>query len=129
MKPVLMVVGAREWRHRFADILSQAGYEVVEADSGERALELTPSVLPDVVLIPIVMPQLNGLETAARLRALLGSRPLSVILLGWLPPLGINEEPLASLVDGYLNLDAQPNELLACVSTQVPVSRERQDLT
>ena len=115
MRPVL-VVGSDQIRQRFADILSRTGYDVVEAESGETAIELTPSLSPEVVLMAILLPHLNGLETAARLRTLSKVWPLSIILLGSIPPIGLDHEPLASFVDGYLSIDASPDELLECVS-------------
>jgi CheY-like chemotaxis protein len=115
MRPIL-VVGSDQIRQRFADILSRTGYDVVEAESGETAIELTSSLSPEVVLMAILLPHLNGLETAARLRTLSKVRPVSIILLGSIPPIGLDHEPLASFVDGYLSTDASPDELLECVS-------------
>jgi DNA-binding response OmpR family regulator len=119
MRPILIVLSAREARSRFAEILSQAGYEVAEADSGESALELAKSILPSLVLLAIVMPSQNGIQIAGRLRAIIGPQSTNIILLGSLPPIGLEDEPLASLVDGYLNIDVPADELLACVSKHV----------
>ena len=116
MPQVLMVVGASE--SGFAQVLSWAGYKVVEVDSGEKALELAPSVLPEVILMSIVMPELNGLQTAARLRRLPGANTASIVLLGSIPPIGMDHEPLASLINGYLSINASPRDVLACVSSQ-----------
>jgi CheY-like chemotaxis protein len=115
MRPIL-VVGDDQVRRRFAAILLRTGYEVVEAASGEMALDLALSILPEVILIAIVLPHLNGLETAARLRTLSKSQAVSIILLGSIAPIGLDDEPLASLIDGYLSMDASPDELLACLS-------------
>lgn len=115
MRPIL-VVGGHQMRQRLADILSRTGYNVVEAESGESAIDLAPSLLPEVVLMAILLPHLNGLETAARLRTLSKLQPVSIILLGSIPPIGLDHEPLASLIDGYLSTDASPDELLECVS-------------
>jgi CheY-like chemotaxis protein len=115
MRPIL-VVGDDQVRRRFAAILLRKGYEVVEAESGEIAIDLAPSLLPEVVLMAIVLPRLNGLETAARLRTISTLQALSIILLGSVVPIGLDDEPLASLIDGYLSIDASPDELLACLS-------------
>jgi len=103
-------------RQRFVDILSRTDYDVVEAESGETAIDLALSLLPEVVLMAILLPHLNGLETAARLRTLCKLQQLSIILLGSVPPIGLDHEPLASLIDGYLSIDASPDELLECLS-------------
>jgi CheY-like chemotaxis protein len=116
MKSILIVISSSELRDRFSDILSQAGYHVITAASGEGALELATSVHPDLVLMAIVMPKLDGLQTASRLRALVGAKSGAIVLLGTVPPIGIDEQPLASLVDDYLNLDVGSEELLACVA-------------
>ena len=115
MRPIL-VVGDRQMRQRFADILSRKGYDVVEAESGETAIDLAAGLLPEVALIGILLPHLNGLETAARLRTLSKLQRVPIIMLGSIPPLGLDQEPLASLVDGYLSLDVSADELLECVS-------------
>jgi len=122
MRTILVVAGAPESRERLVDILAQASYEVVGADSFESALNLAPSVLPDLILMAIVMPGLNGLEAAALLRRQPESRSVPIILLGSMPPLGINDEPLASLVNGYLNFDVSQEELLEFVSKQFAVN-------
>jgi len=122
MRPIL-VVGGHQIRQRFGNILSQTGYEVVQAESGEAAIDLVPSLLPEVVLIAILLPDLNGLETAARLRTLSKLQPVSIILLGSIPPVGLDVEPLASLIDGYLSADATSDELLECVSKCAPTRR------
>jgi sigma-B regulation protein RsbU (phosphoserine phosphatase) len=114
MRPIL-VVGNDQMRQRFAAILSRTGYQVIEAESGETAIDLALSLLPEVVLMAILLPQLNGLETAARLRTLSELQAVSIILLGSIAPIGLNDEPLASLIDGYLSTDASPDELLECV--------------
>jgi CheY-like chemotaxis protein len=115
MRPIL-VVGNHQIRQRFADILSRTGYDVVEAESGEIAIELATSLSPEVVLMAILLPHLNGLEAAARLRSLSKLQPTSIILLGSIPPIGLDHEPLASFIDGYLGTDASPDELLECIS-------------
>jgi len=116
MKSILIVISAPDVRDRFSDVLSQAGYHVATAESGESAIELARSFQPDLVLMAIVMPKLDGLQTASRLRALLGLTSVRIIMLGTVAPIGIDDEPLASLVDGYLSLDASPDEALACVA-------------
>ncbi len=119
MKSVLIVAEPTKARHRFSKTLSEAGYQVTEADTGESALIQAASSPPDLVLMTIVMPGLNGLQTSARFRSTPTLKSLPIVLLGSLPPLGINEEPLATMVDGYLGLEASAEELLAFVSRYV----------
>ncbi len=122
--PSVLVVAATESRRRLVEILFRAGYVVAEADSGESALKTVGSVLSDLVLMAIVMPDTNGLEVAATLRRNLNSETPPIILLGSIPPIGINDEPLASLVSGYLNIDASSSELLAMVRSKLTMRNQ-----
>ena len=58
--------------------LGEAGFRVVTANSGEEALEKAEEVRPDIVLLDIVMPDLDGIEVMRQLRE---RRPVAVILL------------------------------------------------
>ncbi len=49
--------------------LSALGYEVVEATDGEQALAAVAETLPDLVLLDIMMPKIDGLEVVRRLKA------------------------------------------------------------
>ncbi|HUS10987.1 MAG TPA: response regulator [Pyrinomonadaceae bacterium] len=116
MKSILIAISAPDVRRRFSEILSQAGYHVITAESGESAIDIAAAVQLDLVLMAIVLSNLDGLQTASRLRAISSPKSVPIILLGTVPPLGIDENPLASLVDDYLNLDVDADELLSCVT-------------
>jgi CheY-like chemotaxis protein len=118
----ILVVAAMESRRRLVDILLGAGYSVAEAASEEDVLKAMSSVLPDLVLMAIVMPGSNGLELAAKLRRNFNSESLPIVLLGSMPPIGINDEPLASLVSGYLNIDVSEDDLLSTVRQKLAMN-------
>lgn len=115
----ILVVAATESRRRLVDILFRAGYAVAEADSGEGVLRTVRSVLPDLILMAIVMPDTNGLEVAAKLRRNLNSDFPPVVLLGSITPVGINDEPLASLISGYLDINVSARDLLMMVRSKL----------
>ncbi len=50
-------------------ILEEEGYEVLEADNGETALELVKSELPDLILLDVMMPEMDGFEVTQCIRA------------------------------------------------------------
>ena len=118
MKVILLVGGHAETRQRLVDILSVAGNQVLVAATGQEALEMAPRLKPDLILVAIVMPELNGVQTAAQMRNVAGYDNVPIYLLGRIPPLGIHDEPLSSLVNGYLSLDIRKDELLAVVEQQ-----------
>jgi len=62
IKRVLIVDDSPTERHVLNDMLTKAGYEVVSSDSGEDAILKARTVKPDVILMDIVMPGLNGFQ-------------------------------------------------------------------
>src|SRR5262245_48097026 len=68
-KPVVLVVDDEtDIRSSLRMILEYEGYELLEAPSGEDGLAALERVLPDVVLLDIKMPRMDGLEVLARVR-------------------------------------------------------------
>ncbi len=69
MPKVMIVDDAQFMRLRLSKLLSEHGYEVVEAENGEQAVELYRSAQPDAVLMDITMPHKDGLQALAEIRA------------------------------------------------------------
>lgn len=71
MKPRIRILLADDqtlFRRSFRALLEAKGYEVVaEAETGERALELSRNLHPDIVLMDLEMPEMGGLEATKRL--------------------------------------------------------------
>lgn len=68
MSKVMVVDDAQFMRLRVSKLLSEHGYEVVEAENGAQAIEVYKSDHPDAVLMDITMPQKDGLEALAEIR-------------------------------------------------------------
>jgi two-component system, cell cycle response regulator DivK len=76
---ILVVEDNEKNRRLVRDVLQVKGYRVVEAESGEAALELVNTQLPQLVLMDIQLPGMNGIEALARLRASPATKPVPVI--------------------------------------------------
>lgn len=61
--------------------LEYAGYEVIEALNGEEAIELAVRERPDLILLDVRMPRMNGYEACAVLRAQESTREIPVVFL------------------------------------------------
>ncbi len=62
-------------------ILRGEGYALTDADSGERALEVYAEFLPDLVLLDVMMPGIDGFETCRRLNKIYGEKCAPVIFI------------------------------------------------
>ena len=68
MAKILVVDDAEFLRVRISKMLSGDGHEIVEAENGLRALELYKSAKPDLVLMDITMPEMDGLTALKEIR-------------------------------------------------------------
>jgi two-component system sensor histidine kinase/response regulator len=109
-------------------ILRQAGYAVTPATSGAEALEGLREHLPDLILLDVMMPEMDGLEVCRRLKADPAATQIPVIFLT-----ASNE--MEHLVKGfdvgavdYVTKPFNPPELLARVRTHLELKHARQRL-
>ena len=62
IKKILIVDDSPTERHVLNDMLTKAGYEVVASDNGEDAIVKARTIKPDLILMDVVMPGLNGFQ-------------------------------------------------------------------
>ena len=68
MRTILVVDDEANLRHTIAYALRQEGYEVLTADDGEAALEAFKASGPELVILDLMLPKLDGLEVCRRIR-------------------------------------------------------------
>ncbi len=68
VKKVLVVDDSPTERHVLVELLTKNGYQVITAESGEEGIEKAKSELPDLVLMDVVMPGLNGYQATRTLK-------------------------------------------------------------
>ncbi len=78
---ILIVDDERRNRQLLEVMLSQEGYELVTADSGRDALDSVAAHRPDLILLDVMMPGLNGYEVAAALKVDPATRHIPIIIL------------------------------------------------
>ena len=99
--------------------LELAGFEVIEACDGEEALELAQHVRPDVILLDVMMPRMDGYEALQRLRASYATRFIPVIML---TAKDTREDVLTGFQGGandYLTKPYDRRELLLRINNQL----------
>lgn len=83
------------------------------AADGRRLLEIAPKLAPDVIVIDISMPLLNGLEAGQRLKKLMPNVKLVFLTMNEDPDLAM--EAMRSGASGYLLKTSAPEELTGCI--------------
>ena len=68
MSKVLVVDDNQFMRKRISKVLVDQGYEVVEAEDGDEAIEVYQSARPDATLMDVVMPSKDGIEALSGIR-------------------------------------------------------------
>lgn len=84
------------------DVLTHYGFEVVAATSGEEGVRLAAEVAPDLVLMDLQLPGIDGTEALRRLRVAEGTRSVPVVAVTAFAMDDDRERALASGFDGYL---------------------------
>ena len=88
-KPVVLVVDDEYYnRSLMEDFLSPLGYEVILARDGEEALEKADEVSPDVVLLDVMMPRMDGFTVARTLKSREETKTIPVVMLTALMDMG-----------------------------------------
>lgn len=109
MKARILVIEDNPDNLRLAGFLLHAfGHEPVLASSGAQGLELAAADAPDLILLDLQMPELDGFETARRLRLLDTIRRTPIVALTAYAMTGDRERVLGAGFDGYLTKPLTP---------------------
>jgi two-component system cell cycle response regulator DivK len=114
-RQVLVVEDNERNMRLFCDVLQASGYRTLEATTGEGAVELALEHGPDLVLMDIQLPDIDGVEALDRLRADERSASLPVLALTAQAMEGDRERFLAAGFDGYLSKPVDIAEFVATV--------------
>ncbi len=80
IRKILIVDDSPTERHVLQDMLTKAGYEVLAADNGEDAIAKARSSKPDLILMDVVMPGLNGFQATRAISRDPETRSIPVIM-------------------------------------------------
>lgn len=112
--PLLMIEDDARLAQMVSDYLAQSGFAVTHAPDGEQGLEQLPLVQPELVILDLMMPGIDGLEVCRRIRALPGDAARVPIIM-----LTAKGDPMDRIIglelgaDDYLPKPFEPRELLA----------------
>src|SRR5260221_12529174 len=111
-----------------SDALDPAGYNILAAASGEIAIKIARRTLPDLILLDIMMPGMDGYETCHQLKQDESTREIPVIFL-------TAKDETQSIVEGfrtggvdYITKPFQADEVLIRIATHLKIHRLTQEL-
>lgn len=92
--------------------LKRAGYEVVTAATGEEGVDLALTTAPDLILVDIGLPGIDGLEVIRRVRAAEQCRDIPMVAITSYAMTGDRESILAAGADGYFEKPIDPMRIV-----------------
>lgn len=112
-KRILVVEDQEDNRQILRDLLSNAGYEMIEAEDGEQALEQVAKHRPDLILMDIQLPLMDGYEATRRIKADPDLKSIPIIVVTSYALSGDEEKARVAGCDAYVAKPYSPRALLA----------------
>jgi CheY-like chemotaxis protein len=107
---ILVVEDNDKNRYLVTFLLRHEGFEVIEAVDGRQALEAAGRELPDLIVLDIQMPEMDGYETADRLKSNPRTRAIPIVGVSSFAMSGDREKALGFGFAGYLEKPITPEE-------------------
>ena len=114
-KRVLIIEDQEDNRTILRDLLTSAGFEILEAVNGIKGVETALVERPDLILMDIQMPEMDGYEAARRIKAEPTTTAIPIIAVTSYALSGDEEKAKAVGCDGYVTKPFSPRALLAIV--------------
>ena len=114
-KCILVVEDQEDNRRILRDLFANAGYELIEAESGEDALTAVETQRPDLILMDIQLPVMDGYEATRRIRSNPDMKAVPVIAMTAYALAGDEAKALAAGCTAYVTKPYSPRALLAKV--------------
>ena len=119
-KRILVIEDNEDNRRIVRDLLTSVGYEIIEAVTGEEGVSAAAIHVPDLILMDIQLPGLDGYEATRRIKANPALRQVPVIAVTSYALSGDDVKAFAAGCDGYVSKPFSPRALLAKIRTFLP---------
>src|SRR5450432_329201 len=117
---ILIVDDQVDNRELLKIILTHQGYLVVTAAGGELALAMVAEQPPDLILIDVLMPGIDGYQVVAKLKGNLATRPIPVIMVSGLDDHDSRMRGRSAGADGFICKPLDRTELFTQIRTLLP---------
>jgi two-component system cell cycle response regulator DivK len=119
-KRILVIEDTEDNRRILRDLLTRAGFELIEAADGESGVAMATTHRPDLILMDIQLPVFDGYEATRRIRANPDTRAIPIIAVTSYALSGDESKALAAGCDGYVAKPFSPRKILALVQQFLP---------
>ena len=119
-KRILVIEDTEDNRQIVRDLLENAGYELIEALDGLAGVAMAEREHPDLILMDIQLPGLDGYEATRRIRAVPALATVPIIAVTSYALSGDEAKTRAAGCDGYVAKPFSPRQLLAKVREFLP---------
>ncbi|MGG6269450.1 hybrid sensor histidine kinase/response regulator [Leptolyngbya sp. AN03gr2] len=127
--PLILIVDDNATNARILfDVLEEAGYQPLVAKNGEEALSQLETIAPDLILLDVVMPGLDGFETCDRIQSNPKFQEIPIIFMSALADVGDKAKGLKLGAVDYITKPFQPEEVLARVQTHLKLRQQTRQL-
>jgi two-component system cell cycle response regulator DivK len=117
---VLIVEDQEDNRAILRDLLSKSGYDLIEATNGEEGVALALSQRPDLILMDVQLPIIDGYEATRRIKSYAELRSVPVIAVTSYALSGDEAKARAAGCDAYVAKPFSPRQLLAKIREYLP---------
>ena len=114
-KCILVIEDQNDNRQILRDLLTSAGFEVIEAEDGQAGLAAAATHRPDLILMDIQLPVLDAYEATRRIKADAVLRAIPIIAVTSYGLAGDAEKARSAGCDAYISKPYSPRQLLAKV--------------
>ncbi len=119
-KRILVVEDQEDNRRILRDLLTSAGYEMIEAVTGDEGVALAETHRPDLILMDIQLPGLDGYEATRRIKANPALRQIPIIAVTSYALSGDDAKAFEAGCDAYVTKPFSPRALLAKIREHLP---------
>ena len=119
-KRILVIEDQEDNRRIVHDLFTSVGYEIIEAVTGEDGVTAAATHVPDLILMDIQLPIIDGYEAARRIKANPALQHIPIIAVTSYALSGDDVKAFAAGCDGYVAKPFSPRALLAKVREYLP---------
>jgi two-component system cell cycle response regulator DivK len=120
---ILIIEDQEDNRRILRDMLANAGYEVIEAGDGISGVDVARTTMPDLVIMDIQLPGIDGYEATRRIKAENALKSVPVIAVTSYALSGDEQKARAAGCSGYITKPFSPRQLLARIRHHLAVAK------